>query len=55
VTHGGDLANHLRSATVMLNKGVARTPAYCPPEVLESARRNSEGRVEPSFDMWVRY
>lgn len=54
VTHGDDVTKRLRtSGRVDLNKGVPRTPAYCPPEVLEAIRKNDGGRIEPSFDMWV--
>jgi Protein kinase domain len=46
-----------KSTTPKGGSGVARTPAYCPPEVLE-ARKNpltcADYRVEPSLDMWVR-
>jgi serine/threonine protein kinase len=54
VTHGDDVTKRLRyNAQNDLNKGVPRTPAYCPPEVLESILTNDGGRIEPSFDMWV--
>lgn len=60
VTHG-DLADVLISPVVantkQKNKGVARTPAYCPPEILEMkhSKTPQEGRrIQPSFDMWVR-
>jgi hypothetical protein len=56
VTHGDDVTKRLRfTGHSELNKGVPRTPAYCSPEVLESIRKNDGGRIEPAFDMWVRY
>jgi Protein kinase domain len=55
VTHEDDVLNSLCSETNSRNKGVARTPAYCPPEVLETVRESVEARVDPSFDMWVCY
>jgi tRNA A-37 threonylcarbamoyl transferase component Bud32 len=53
VTHGDELAQSLNSETFACNAGVARTPAYCPPEVLEAMLAKDGGRIEPSFDMWV--
>jgi Protein kinase domain len=53
VTHGDDVTKRLRYNGSDLNKGVPRTPAYCPPEVLEAIRKNDGGRIEPPFDMWV--
>ena len=54
VTHGDDVTKRLRfTGRSDWNKGVPRTPAYCPPEVLESIRKNDGGRIEPPFDMWV--
>jgi Protein kinase domain len=53
VTHGDDVTKRLKSVGNCMNEGVARTPAYCPPEVLESVRKNGGGRIDPSFDMWV--
>jgi hypothetical protein len=53
VTHGDDVTTRLKSGGSCINEGVARTPAYCPPEVLESVYRNDGGRIDSSFDMWV--
>lgn len=35
------------------NGSLGKTPAYCPPEVLDEKRAKST--IEPSMDMWVRY
>jgi Protein kinase domain len=55
VTHGDDVTKRLRRTEPRSdwNKGVPRTPAYCPPEVLESIRKNDGGPIEPPSDMWV--
>jgi tRNA A-37 threonylcarbamoyl transferase component Bud32 len=53
VTNGDDLAESFSSEAFAPNAGVARTPAYCPPEVLEAMCLKDGRRIEPSFDMWV--
>jgi serine/threonine protein kinase len=55
VTYSDDVATcKLQPGKACSNKDVARTPAYCPPEVLESVRENNGDSIDPSFDMWVR-
>jgi Protein kinase domain len=61
VTHSGDDVDVVvtkrlrRTERNNVNQGVPRTPAYCPPEVLNSIRNNDGAPIEPSFDMWVSY
>jgi hypothetical protein len=53
VTHGDGVVQGFSSDPRAINVGVARTPAYCPPEVLEAMCLKGGRRIEPSFDMWV--